>query len=192
MAFIDNVRVGVSVAAQTISGVAQNIVEKNRLNAQLNRLRIIMRNESELINRAYIALGKQLYAEVKEQGGDFSDREQIISAIDSSKQRIKKAQQRYRQLLEVHQVDMVQQTFDKSDLEDITLACSNEHEYESSPFETEEKKAQDAAKVNEKISDILKNRTVKKNDEQSDEAIVEAEQDLTVADDEIAASDDAF
>ena len=54
MAFIDNVRVGVSVAAQTISDVAQNIVEKNRLNAQLNRLRIIMRNESELINGKYI------------------------------------------------------------------------------------------------------------------------------------------
>ena len=57
MPYIDTVKGTVNTAADTISNVTQNIVEKNRTNAKLNRLRLIMKCESELMNRAYIALG---------------------------------------------------------------------------------------------------------------------------------------
>ena len=61
----DTVKGTVSTAVDTISSVAQSIVEKNRTNAKLNRLRLVMKSESELMNRAYIALGKQLYESQK-------------------------------------------------------------------------------------------------------------------------------
>ena len=51
----------VNTAVDTISSVTNNIIEKNRTNAQLNRLRMVMKNESEMMNRAYIALGKHYF-----------------------------------------------------------------------------------------------------------------------------------
>ena len=61
MTIFGTVKETMNTAVDTISSVAQSIVEKNRVNAKLNRLRLIMKNESELMNRAYIALGKQFY-----------------------------------------------------------------------------------------------------------------------------------
>ena len=65
MTFLDTVKGTVSTAVDTISSVTQTIVEKNRTNAKLNRLRLVMKNESELMNRADIALGKQHYEDAK-------------------------------------------------------------------------------------------------------------------------------
>ena len=65
MMIFDTVKGTVSTAVDTISTVAQSIVEKNRTNAKLNRLRLVMKSESELMNRAYIALGKQFYESQK-------------------------------------------------------------------------------------------------------------------------------
>ena len=56
MTILDSVKGTVNTAVDTISTVAQTIVEKNRTNAKLNRLRLVMKSESELMNRAYIAL----------------------------------------------------------------------------------------------------------------------------------------
>ena len=53
MTFFDTVKGTVNTAADTISNVTQNIVEKNRTNAKLNRLRLIMKCESELMNSIY-------------------------------------------------------------------------------------------------------------------------------------------
>ena len=47
MAFLDSVKNGLTNAVDTVSGVTQAIIEKNRLNAQLNRLRAIMKSECE-------------------------------------------------------------------------------------------------------------------------------------------------
>ena len=58
MTILDSVKGTVNTAVDTISSVAQTIVEKNRTNAKLNRLRLVMKSESELMNRAYIALGR--------------------------------------------------------------------------------------------------------------------------------------
>ena len=43
MTFFDTVKGTVHTAADTISNVPQNVVEKNRTNAKLNRLRLIMK-----------------------------------------------------------------------------------------------------------------------------------------------------
>ena len=75
MTILDSVKGTVNTAVDTISSVAQTIVEKNRTNAKLNRLRLVMKSESELMNRAYIALGKSFYENTKK-GESVSEEQQ--------------------------------------------------------------------------------------------------------------------
>ena len=58
---LDTIRGTMNTAGETLSTMAQTFVEKNRTKAKLNRLRMVMKSESELMNRAYIALGKDYY-----------------------------------------------------------------------------------------------------------------------------------
>lgn len=144
MAIMDTLKGTVNTAVDTISTVAQTLVEKNRTNAKLNRLRFIMKNESELMNRAYIALGKQYY-ENKKCGStkQAESEEKLFAVIENSKAKIAKARECYRQIVD-SQNDIFygkvttseQETvkLNSDDLVDITVACSNENEYDSSPF----------------------------------------------------------
>ena len=100
MTFFDTVKGTVNTAADTISNVTQNIVEKNRTNAKLNRLRLIMKCESELMNRAYIALGKVMY-DSRKKGTEINDAEceKLLKVIDTSKAKIAKARECYRKIV---------------------------------------------------------------------------------------------
>lgn len=143
MTILDSVKGTVNTAVDTISSVAQTIVEKNRTNAKLNRLRIVMKSESELMNRAYIALGKAMYdSNKKGTKVDDAECEKLFKVIDTSKAKIAKARECYRQI-----VDSTNDVFygtpetapevKEDDIVDITVACSNENEYDSSPFKEE-------------------------------------------------------
>lgn len=79
------------------SGLAQSIdiiIDKNRQYAQLNRLSAVIRSETEILNRAYIALGKH-YHKILEGNTEDADMSHICAVIESSKIRLKKAQARY-------------------------------------------------------------------------------------------------
>lgn len=91
MTILDSVKGTVNTAVDTISSVAQTIVEKNRTNAKLNRLRLVMKSESELMNRAYIALGKVMY-DSRKKGTEINDAEceKLLKVIDTSKAKIAK------------------------------------------------------------------------------------------------------
>ena len=153
MTFFDTVKGTVNTAVDTISNVTQDIVEKNRTKAKLNRLRLIMKCESELMNRAYIALGKSFY-ESTQKGVSVSEEEQkkLFEVIESSKAKIAKARECYRQIVESSN-DILFGTaqtkphteFNNNEVVDITVACSNESEYKSSPFEAKIEKAADSA-----------------------------------------------
>ncbi len=140
MTIFDSVKGTVCTAVDTISAVTQTIVEKNRTNAKLNRLRLVMKNESELMNRAYIALGKTYYdGEKKGVGVSEAERDKLFAVIEKSKAKIAKARECYRKIVD-SQNDIFYGTpevpeYNSSDIVDITVACSNESEYESSPFE---------------------------------------------------------
>ncbi len=135
MAILDTVKNGFVTAVDTVSAVTQTIIERNRLNAQLNRLRALMKNECEMINRAYITLGKKYYENKLNNKSDACENEQeLFEIIRNSKENMRRARERYRQLIDAQNVDVVK-TYDIADLEDITVACSNEDEYEASPFE---------------------------------------------------------
>lgn len=140
MTFFESVKGTVCTAVDTIAAVTQDIVEKNRTNAKLNRLRLVMKNESELMNRAYIALGKGCYEKSKKGTEMPSEQEQkLIDVIDASKAKIAKARDCYRKIVD-SQNDIFYGTpeaapeYSKDEVVDITVACSNENEYSSSPF----------------------------------------------------------
>ncbi|MGN0503207.1 MAG: hypothetical protein ACI4HN_09805 [Ruminococcus sp.] len=167
MTIFDTVKGTVSTAVDTISSVAQSIVEKNRTNAKLNRLRLVMKSESELMNRAYIALGKQLYeSQKKGEAVPAENQKKLFEVIEKSKAKIARARACYRQIVD-SQNDFfygnpdAERDYSSGEVVDITVACSNESDYESSPFESIEAQVKtavddisdEAEKVVEKVED---------------------------------------
>ena len=142
MSFLDTLKSGFNATVDAISVVAQTFVEKNRTNAKLNRLRSVMKSESELMNRAYIALGKGYYEQIKKGEQPNSEREaKLVELIDTCKARIARARDCYRKIVENQNeylyssvTNSTDEHFEKQDVVDITVACSNENEYASSPF----------------------------------------------------------
>ncbi|MBQ3299161.1 MAG: hypothetical protein IJG99_02600 [Ruminococcus sp.] len=155
-AIIDKVKSTMNTAADTITTVAQNFVEKNRTKAKLNRLRMVMKSESELMNRAYIALGKEYYEMLKKGDVTAADEKQknLLGVIDNSKAKIAKARECYRMVLEsqsefVYAVPSAPEKkpaeVKQEDVVDITVACSNEDDYDSNPFDAVAEKAEEVA-----------------------------------------------
>ena len=70
------------------------LIDKNRQKAQLNRIEAVIKNETEILNRAYIALGKHYYKTLDGKAEE-TDISQICDTIKSSKLRLKKAKARY-------------------------------------------------------------------------------------------------
>ena len=187
MMIFDTVKGTVSTAVDTISSVAQSIVEKNRTNAKLNRLRLVMKSESELMNRAYIALGKQLYESQKNgKAVSAENQEKLFEVIEKSKAKIARARECYRKIVD-SQNDIFygnpdeEKEFSSSEVVDITVACSNESDYKSSPFESIEAQVKTAV-------DEIKNEAEKTAEKVEDKA-EELKEELTSADEE--AEDDS-
>ena len=141
---LDTIKGTMNTAGETLSTVAQNFIEKNRTKAKLNHLRMVMKSESELMNRAYIALGKDYY-ELLKKGGKTAPMDEkqknLLTLIDNSKAKIARARDCYRRILEAQTEDLytaepVDKPVPREDVVDITVACSNEDDYSSSPFET--------------------------------------------------------
>lgn len=131
MSFIDK-------ASNKLSDSINKIIDKSRQCAQLNRLSAVIRNETEVLDRAYIALGKQYY---KNLNGDTEtpDMSHICEIIEESKARLKKAQAGYDYIKQngiyepkpkpaVIKIsadeDIQPDTEHQSEDEDITIACS--------------------------------------------------------------------
>ncbi len=193
MTFLDTVKGTVSTAVDTISSVTQTIVDKNRTNAKLNRLRLVMKNESELMNRAYIALGKQYY-EASKKGETISaeKQEKLFDVIEKSKAKIAKARDCYRKIVDsqndiFYGVPDVQE-YNAEEVVDITVACSNESDYDSSPFDkVEDIIIADASesKIDENIEEINELN-------EAQEEIIEDTEDMTEADDDESPADELF
>lgn len=81
-----------------LSGAVDMLVEKNRVCAQLNRLRAIISSETDIIDQAYIELGKIYMKKLEGKNDDISTKI-IIDTINTAKARLKKAQTRYEYIL---------------------------------------------------------------------------------------------
>ncbi len=147
MTFFNTLKGTFGTAVETVSCMAQSFIEKQRTNAKLNRLRSVMKSESELMNRAYIALGKGYYEQIKKGEKPQTEREEkLVELIDNCKAKIAKARACYRKIIESQNEylytsvsnDVGEKPFKKQDVVDITVACSNESEYDSSPFDDDD------------------------------------------------------
>ena len=196
MTFLDTVKGTVGTAVDTISSVTQTLVEKNRTNAKLNRLRLVMKNESELMNRAYIALGKQHYEASKKGETLSAEKEQkLFEVIENSKAKIAKARDCYRNIVD-SQNDIFYgapdvKEYNSKDVVDITVACSNESDYDNSPFYNDEDiiiAAATDAQVDKHIEETLEeiNEDLEEIEElrEEQEEIIEDMEEMTEADDE--------
>ena len=81
MNFVDKLGEGICASIDMI-------IDKNRPLAQLNRLSTIIRTETEIINNAYIALGKQ-YRHVLEGGEAAEDMSRVVEVLAYSEKRLK-------------------------------------------------------------------------------------------------------
>ena len=148
MVFLDTLKGTFNTAVETVSTVAHNFLDKQRTNAKLSRLRSVMKSESELMNRAYIALGKGYYEQIKKNEKPQTEREEkLVELIDNCKAKIARARDCYRKIVESqNEFLFASAAFDEpneapveeKDVVDITVACSNESDYDSSPFEQAE------------------------------------------------------
>jgi Tfp pilus assembly protein PilE len=65
------------------------VVEKNRKAALINRIRIVIKNERENQARAYVALGKYYFRNLRDPQNEETER--FCKAVETSEQRMKKA-----------------------------------------------------------------------------------------------------
>ena len=95
--FLKNFKNSVSIVADTISSTfidaTTRIVDSNKTNAQLIRLRAFIKTETEILNRAYIQLGKYYFE--NQDSINTEDIKDILGIIQNSKSRIEKAQNLY-------------------------------------------------------------------------------------------------
>ena len=163
MDILNTLKGTVGTVVDTVSTVAQNYVERNRTKAKLNRLRMVMKNESELMNRAYIALGKEYYQILKKGDAEPTEKqEKLLEVIDSCKAKIARARDCYRTIVESQNEYIYatpannKETVSTTDVIDITVACSNESDYNSSPFsQAKEEVKETVAEVKEQAEDKL-------------------------------------
>lgn len=78
---------------ETVSGrvtkAVDYVVEKNRKAALINRIRIVIKNERENEARAYVALGKYYFQNLRDAQNE--ETESLCSAVEAADKRIKKA-----------------------------------------------------------------------------------------------------
>lgn len=112
-------------AGKAVTDALDFIIEKNKIKAQVNRLRLVMRKENNLMDSSYKALGKYYYEHLKDT--DNAENKKICATIDKSKARMEKARLRYNELME-KQLSKLNNSavndYAYEDNDDITVCCS--------------------------------------------------------------------
>lgn len=93
----ENIKSGLTFAADTVSEIASSIAEKNRLRTQLNHIKTLIKTDSETRDQAYIELGRYYYDNLRE--GASAENEAICAVVDAASERISKASLKYMELL---------------------------------------------------------------------------------------------
>ncbi len=93
----NDIKTGVKLAADAATDVAQALVEKSRLKAKANRIKQVIKSDSELRNQAYIELGRFFYENFRNEAND--ECESLCVVIDKTTKRIDKASRKYLELI---------------------------------------------------------------------------------------------
>lgn len=165
----------------TVSQSVDFIIDKNRQLAQLNRLDAIIKNETEIINNAYIKLGKIYLSQLEGNAQEEANTDLLINSIKTSKERLTKAKARYeytkiygvpqpgfnedvaaQQVQKAEEVpDEKAETEEEPEDEDITIAYVAPESESADEQEKEESKPVEAKKP-ETASEYKKKRSSKK------------------------------
>lgn len=113
-------------AGKTVTNALDFIIEKNKIKAQVNRLRLVMRKEHSLMDNSYKALGKYYYEHLRDT--ENAENKKICATIDKSKARMEKAKLRYSELMEKQLSKLNDSAVNNDsayeDNDDITVCCS--------------------------------------------------------------------
>lgn len=93
----NNLKNGAKLAADAATDIAQALVEKSRLRANANRIKQVIKGDTELRNQAYIELGRYYYENLRE--GADAEQESLCVVVDKTTARINKASKKYVELL---------------------------------------------------------------------------------------------
>lgn len=128
MTVFDNIMDGISFAKEKITDAAHCVADKNKKNAQLNRLRRVMKQENDTIAKAYQALGKIYYEKMTDE--EREENKFFCQIVENSSSRMEKAHLRYVEIMNGKEKEEVDEEISQEDFDDITVACSNESKYE--------------------------------------------------------------
>ena len=105
---------------KAVSTTVDIIVDKTTTQAQKSRLVTVMRNEEKIANQVYVELGKYLYRNLREDMPE--DIEQLCVKLDESKERMSRAQQIYREVIQQELVNReINKTEAKENFQKINL-----------------------------------------------------------------------
>lgn len=123
-----------------VTDAVNELRDRSHRAAQVNRLRIVIRNERESSARAYVALGKYYYDHLRGQGS--TEAEALCASIDDSDRRMKRAFDRLDEIREATVANV-----DESECTDCSDDCSvcKYHENDLTPEESSTEKAADAS-----------------------------------------------
>lgn len=152
----------INIISNAVTDAVEYLVEKNSIQAQQNRLKMVMRNENNLTQRAYLELGKYYYEQLREKESNERNKA-LCETIDNSKVRMKKAVDRYKELMIqqenaiLEEVEKEESNYTEEVAEDITLCCAYQdedtEEKEKAEEKTEEKADNKTQEVNETLQD---------------------------------------
>lgn len=140
MNIIENVKSGVSAAMESISDATQNLIEKNRINAKVNRLNLVIKNETLIINKAYARLGKYYFDSTSGSGELDSEKvNSLFEIIRNSKARLSMAQDILRSMIEIRSAETRDEpSGGEGFVDELTIACSTEKPADSKQESAEE------------------------------------------------------
>ncbi len=93
----NDIKNSVKIATDAATDVVQALVDKNRLRANANRVRQVIKSDTELRNQAYIELGMYFYENMREDLDE--DLEALCVVVDKTSKRIEKATKKYNEYL---------------------------------------------------------------------------------------------
>lgn len=99
MSLTDSLKNGACFVADTASEIAESIAEKNRLRAQLNHLKKLIKSDSATRDQAYVELGRFFYENLRENASP--ENEALCAVIDTTSERITKASLKYVEVLNI-------------------------------------------------------------------------------------------
>lgn len=95
----NDIKNSVKFASVAATDAVQALVEKSRLRANANRIRQVIKSDTELRNQAYIELGRFLYENMRDNLDE--EQEALCVVVDKTTKRIEKATKKYTEQLEL-------------------------------------------------------------------------------------------